>query len=304
MTQHQGRHFLQYSRPEPDSGSRAPRHGHADHRSSQRAICRTRQDGIRRLPENLPDPGPGHHLSVVGHRRLGSRDRQYAVAGRQGADGGDRPFRHDVAADGGALGHRCRFDPGRLAPRRRSRGDRSQARPGYGACHQGRDGGAQRDVDRRHQPDRRHPRRDGQGRASRAAAGGYHLLARLGRLPARRMEGRRHRQLFAKGIHAAAGTRLQCHLGKGPRGCEDQQDAAVVLGLGRNAQAQRGRLLSLYAGHQPALRLARSHRDAAGGGAGRGIRPAQAPCRRHPRRGRRIGASRCCVSIRPNIRRC
>jgi len=36
----------------------------------------------------------------------------------------------------------------------------------------------QRDLHWRHQPRRRHPRRDGQGRPSRAAAGRYNLLAR------------------------------------------------------------------------------------------------------------------------------
>ena len=40
----------------------------------------------------------------------------------------------------------------------------------------------------------------------------------------------------------------------------------------------------------PALRPARSHRDAAGGGAGRGVRPPQAPRRRHPRRRDALGA--------------
>ena len=127
-------------------------------------------------------PRAGDHLSLLGHRRLGSGDRQYAVAGRQGADGRDRPFRDAVAADGGALGHRGRFHARRLAPRRRPRRDRGQAGAGQGACHQGGHGGAQRDLHRRHQPDRRDPRRDGQGRPSRAAAGGYDFLARLGRL--------------------------------------------------------------------------------------------------------------------------
>ena len=87
--------------------------------------------------------------SLLGHRRLGSGDRQHAVAGRQGADGRDRPFRHAVAAHGGALGHRGRIHAGRLAPRRRPRRDRGEARAGQSTRHQGGDGGAQRDLHRR-----------------------------------------------------------------------------------------------------------------------------------------------------------
>jgi alanine-glyoxylate transaminase/serine-glyoxylate transaminase/serine-pyruvate transaminase len=50
---------------------------------------------------------------------------------------------------------------------------------------------------------------------------------------------------------------------EGQSGCENQQDAAIVLGLGRDAKTQCGRLLPLHAGHEPALRLARSHCDVA-----------------------------------------
>src|SRR5213080_3715364 len=103
------------------------------------------------------------------------------------------------------------------------------------------------------------------------------------------MEGRRHRQLFAKRFHAAARARLQRDLGEGPRRREDQQDAAVLLGLGGNAEAQRQRLLSLHARHQPALRASRSHRDAARGRAGRGVRPPPAPRGGDPHGGAALG---------------
>ena len=64
------------------------------------------------------------------------------------------------------------------------------------------------------------------------------------------------------------------------------------------------RLLSLYAGHQPALRPARSHRDAARGRARCRCSPGISALRPPPAPPSRIGASRCCVSNRPNIRRC
>src|SRR5258706_7461082 len=103
------------------------------------------------------------------------------------------------------------------------------------------------------------------------------------------MEGRRHRQLFAKRFHAAAGARLQRDLGKGPGRREDQQDAALLLGLGGDVKAKCERLLSLHARHQFALRASRSHRDTARGRAGRGVRPPPAPRGRDPRGGAALG---------------
>ncbi|MGY4452227.1 aspartate aminotransferase-like enzyme [Bradyrhizobium sp. i1.3.1] len=69
------------------------------------------------------------------------------------------------------------------------------------------------------------------------ADGGHHLLARLGRLPPRRVEGRCQRELLAEGFHVAARSRLQRDLGEGPRRREDQQDAALLFRLGGDAQA-------------------------------------------------------------------
>jgi Serine-pyruvate aminotransferase/archaeal aspartate aminotransferase len=72
------------------------------------------------------------------------------------------------------------------------------------------------------------------------------------------MEGRRHRQLFAKRLHAAAGARLQRDLGKGARRRQDQQDAAVLLGLGGNVEAECERLLP----YTPATNLLYGLREA------------------------------------------
>src|SRR6266403_3124218 len=104
------------------------------------------------------------------------------------------------------------------------------------------------------------------------------------------MERRRHRQLFAKRFHAAAGARLQRDLGQGPRRREDQQDAALLLGLGGDVKAKCERLLSVHTRYQFTLRTARSHCDAARGRAGRGVRPPPAPRGRGPHGGAALGS--------------
>ena len=73
-----------------------------------------------------------------------------------------------------------------------------------GARDQGRLRGAQRDVDRRDQPGRRDPRGARRGRPPGAAARRHHLLARVDRLPARRVGRRRHRRRLAEGPDAPA----------------------------------------------------------------------------------------------------
>ena len=105
---HQGRHFLQIPGPSPvpDRVLRAMDMPVIDHRSSGFA------EGCQKI---FKTSGSGHHFPLAGHRRLGGGDRQYVVAGRQGADGRNRAFRHAVAADGGALGHRGGLHSERLA---------------------------------------------------------------------------------------------------------------------------------------------------------------------------------------------
>ena len=63
---------------------------------------------------------------------------------------------------------------------------------------------AQRDLDRLPLADRRNPQGDRRRRPSGAVHGRHHLLARLDRLPPRRMGRRRHRRRRAEGPDAAA----------------------------------------------------------------------------------------------------
>ena len=136
----------------------------------------------------------------------------------------------------------------RLAQRRRPEGDRSQAARGQEQRDQGGLRPAQRDLDRRADADRRNPQGDRRRRPSGAVHGRHHLLARLDRLPARRMGRRRLRRRRAEGPDAAARHVVQRGQRQGARGQQDLQDAEVVLRLGRDADDEQGRLLPLHAG--------------------------------------------------------
>ncbi len=126
-------------------------------------------------------------------------------------------------------------------------------------------------------------------RSPRPAAGRHDLVARLGRLPARRMGRRRHRRRFAEGPDAAARTVVQRDQREGARRIESREDAALLLGLERDARAERQRLLPVHAGDQPALRPARGDRDAARRGAAERLRAPRTPRAGDPRRGARLG---------------
>ena len=92
-TYHSGRHFLQIPGPTnvPDRVLRALSQPTIDHRSPEFAeLTREILDGSA---TRLQDDQPGHHLSLVGHRRVGSGVCQHAVAGRQGAVVRDRRVR-------------------------------------------------------------------------------------------------------------------------------------------------------------------------------------------------------------------
>ena len=62
--------------------------------------------------------------------------------------------------------------------------------------------------------------------------------------------------LVAEGFDAAAGPRLQRRLAKRRSPRRKPPDAALLLGLGRHAGAQRDGLFPLHARHQPPLRPA------------------------------------------------
>ena len=96
--------------------------------------------------------------------------------------------------------------------------------------------------------DRRDPQGDRRRRPSGAAHGRHHLLARLDRLPPRRMGRRRHGRRRAEGADAAARHVVQRGERQGAGGCEDLEDAEVVLGMGGHARHEQDRLLPLHAG--------------------------------------------------------
>ena len=96
-----------------------------------------------------------------------------------------------------------------------------------------------------------------------------------------------------KGLMLPAGLSFNAVSAKALEASQDARTAALVLGLGADHRRQRGRLLALHVGHQPALRAARGARDAARGGARERLRAPRPPRRGHARRGRTAGGSRC-----------
>ena len=149
---------------------------------------------------------------------------------------------------------------------------------------------AQRNVDRRHQPHRRRPRRDRSRAAPGAVHGRHDLLARLDRLSPRRVGRRRHGRRIAEGADAAAGPVVQCDRREGAGGGEDREAAALVLGLERDARDQPRRILPLHAGDQPALRARCGARHAVRRRARAGVRAPRPAGRGHAAGGRRLGA--------------
>ena len=132
---HPGRHFLQIPGTDQRARPRAARDRPARRSTiavpSSRELARTVLDGMKRVFKTTP---AGRDLSGVGHRRVGSRARQHAVARRPRADVRDRPLRDAVAATGRAARARRRLHSRRLAPRRRSR-PRSSASCADDAAH-------------------------------------------------------------------------------------------------------------------------------------------------------------------------
>ena len=140
-----------------------------------------------------------------------------------------------------ALRHRGRAHYRRLAGGCRCRqGDRGAARRRQGRDHQGRLRRPQRDLDGRDLQRGGRPRRPRPRRPSGPAAGRCGVLARLDRLPPRRMGRRRHRVRLPEGPDAAAGPRLQCRLRQGAPGRASRRGLPrSYLGLGGDARQQR-----------------------------------------------------------------
>ena len=256
-----------------------------DHRGPD--FARARPRGAGGAAARLPDERPGRRLSRVRDRRVGGRDRQHAVARRQGADLRDRPLRDALAGDGGALRASRSTSARRLAPRRRSGAIADAARrPGRPikavmvVHNETSTGVTSRDP--------RHPRGHGRRGSPGAAAGRHDLVAGLDRLPARRMGRRRHRRRLAEGPDAAAGPELQRRLREGAGRVAGRPDAALLLGLAPMLAANRRG--SFPTRRRPTCSTACAKRsDAAEEGLDDRLRPPRAPRRGHPRRRAALG---------------
>src|SRR4051812_25312090 len=274
--------------PDERARSRAPRAGRTDDRPPRARIRRARRRGARAAARGLRDLGPGRRLSVVGDGRVGGGARQHALARRPRARLRDGPLRDALARAGGEARPRRRLRARRLAPRRRPRRRRRAAgrrrldprgvrRP-------------QRDLDRRGEPRRRRARGDGRRGVGRAAARRHDLLARVARLPPRRVGRRRDDRLLAEGPDAAAGARVQRDERQGPSRRAHRAFAALVLGLGADPRGQPHRRVAVHAADEPALRPARGARPAPGRGHGERRRPPRAPRRGDAPGGPGVGA--------------
>ena len=174
---------------------------------------------------------PGHR-----HRRVGGGAGQHAQPRGPGAVLRDRALRHAVAGDGDGLGARRRLRPRRLAARGRPRRGRASGcaptpgtRSAPSACvhNETSTGVTSRIAEVRAAIDA--------AGASGPVPGRHDLLARLHRLPARRVEGRRHRRRLAEGADAAARDELQRGERQGPGGAPVGRGWASRCGTGRRS---------------------------------------------------------------------
>src|SRR5207237_4230431 len=83
--------------PDERTGSCLARDRSADDRSSGAGVRATRQGRPFRIEEGLSHLAPGGDLPCLGHRCVGSRARQHAVAKRSRVDVRDGPFRGALA---------------------------------------------------------------------------------------------------------------------------------------------------------------------------------------------------------------
>ena len=226
-----GRHFLQIPGTDATARPRAARDGHADHRPSRARIRQARQALPRRHQDHLQDHESGDHLHRNRHRCLGGCAGQHALARRPRADGGDRPVRRLVEDHGREDRARARIHQDRLARGRRPDGDRGASAQGHEQGDQGGLRAAQRDLDRLPVAGRRDPQGDRRRRPPGAVPGRHHLLARLGRLPPRRMGRRRHGRRRAERTDAAARHVVQ----------RDQQQGAGGARRIRRSPSRSGR---------------------------------------------------------------
>ena len=128
---HTGRHFLQIPGPTnvPDRVLRAMAQPTIDHRGPE--FGELGRELLARRARGVQDDAAGRDLPGVGHRRLGGRARQHAVAGRPRADGRDRPICVAMGANGEAPRAEGRAAADRLAARRGPERDRGALARGH-----------------------------------------------------------------------------------------------------------------------------------------------------------------------------
>ena len=300
-----GRHFLQIPGPTnvPDRVLRAIDRPTIDHRGPEFAVLgKTVLAGIKRV---FQTEQRCRDLSGVGHRRVGSGAGQHAVARRSRADGRDRPLCDAVEKAGRAA---CRssvdFMPGDWRQGANPAEIEKRLRADTGARDQGGVRRPQRDVDRRDDADRADSRGDRSRRPSGAVA-----WSTRSRRSARSITGTTNGASTSpsaarrKGLMLPPGLSFNAISAKALAASQAREAAALVLGLERDDRVERDRLLPVHAGDQPAVRPARSARDAV-------CRRPAATCSRGTtawpkRRGARCarGASKSCAPTRPNTAR-
>ena len=144
------------------------------------------------------------------------------------------------------LESRRRVPARRLASRRPAGRDRGEARRRPAARDQGGLHRPQRNVHRRHEPRRRRARGDRSRAPPGALHGGHDLVACVHRLPARRVESRRHRRRIAKGPDAAAGLVVQRDQREGACRVHDRETAALRTGIGARCSPSIRRAIFPY----------------------------------------------------------
>ena len=258
MVYRAGRHFLQIPGPTnvPDRVLRAIDSPTIDHRGPDFA-----QLGLEVLEGMSASSGPaaGGHLSRVRHRRVGSGAGQHALAGRQGADVRDRPFRVAVAGWRRSSAWRSSSCPGDW----RHGADRARSRRALAADKardQGRVRGPQRDLHRRHEP---HPA------IRKAIDRPPTALLMVDTISSLLSIDYRHDEWGVdvtvggsqKGLMLPPGLSFNAvSARRSPR--RRREAAALLLGLDDKASPPTRTATALHAGHQPALRPARGARDA------------------------------------------
>ena len=286
-----GRHFLQIPGPTPlpDRVLRAMDTPH--HRSSRSGIRQARQALPRRHQDHLQDHQSGDHLHRDRHRRVGSRPGQYAVARRSRADGRDRPVRHAMEDHGARSSGSSRSSfPATGAPapmpaviEEHLRKDKAHEIKAVCVLHNETATGCLSPIE----PIRK-----------AIDAAGHPALLMVDTISSLASTDYRHDEWGVdvtvggaqKGLMLPPGMSFNAISDKALARLEDVEAAEVVLGVGRHADHEQGRLLPLHAGDPDAAGPRGRDRHAARGRPRQRVRPPRPARRSDPARGARLGA--------------